>query len=57
MRKKLRRWAFLGVGVALVVKKPSGDFLGGLMVKIPPANAGDRHSVTGPGRFPMLWGN
>ena len=38
-------------------KSPSGDFLGGPMVKIPPANAGDRRSIPGLGRFHMLWGN
>ena len=35
----------------------SGDLLGGPMVKIPPANAGDRRSIPGLGRFHMLWGN
>ena len=33
------------------------DFCGGLIVKIPPANAGDMGSILGPGRFHMPWGN
>ena len=31
------------------------DFLGGAVVKNPPANAGDTGSSPGPGRSHMLW--
>ena len=31
-------------------KMKTGDFLGGLVVKNPSANAGDRGSIPGPGR-------
>ena len=31
-------------------------FPGGLVVKNPPANAGDMGSISTPGRFHMLWG-
>ena len=33
------------------------DFLGGPVVKKPPANAGDKHSVPGLGRYHMPRGN
>ena len=33
------------------------DFLGGAVVKNPPANAGDTGSSPGPGRSHMLWSN
>ena len=33
------------------------DFLGGALVKNPPANAGDMGSSPGPGRSHMLQGN
>ena len=33
------------------------DFLGGPVVKNPPANAGDSGSIPGPGRFHMPWSN
>ena len=33
------------------------DFLGGPVVKYPPANAGDIDSIPGPGRFHMPWVN
>ena len=32
-------------------------FLGGAVVKNPPANAGDMGSSPGPGRFHMPWSN
>ena len=34
-----------------------GDFLGGAVVKNPPANAGDTGSIPGPGRSHMLRSN
>ena len=42
-----RTWSKLGVG----------DFLGGPVVKNPPANAGDMGSIPGPGRSHMPWAN
>ena len=33
------------------------DFPGGAVDKNPPANAGDRSSAPGPGRFHMPWSN
>ena len=33
------------------------DFPGGVVVKNPPANAGDTGSIPGPGRSHMLWSN
>ena len=32
-----------------------GDFHGGAVDRNPPANAGDKGSIPGPGRFHMLW--
>ena len=32
-----------------------GDFPGGAVDKTPPMNAGDMGSVSGPGRFHLLW--
>ena len=32
-------------------------FLGGPVVKNPPANAGDMGSIPGPGRFHVPWSN
>ena len=44
--------------MALKVKNVSiGDFLGGAVVKNPPANAGDTGSSPGPGRSHMLRSN
>ena len=34
----------------------SRDFPGGLVLKNPPANAGDTDSIPGLGRFHMQWG-
>ena len=34
-----------------------GNFLGGLVVKNPPASAGSTGSIPGPGRSHMLWGS
>ena len=34
-------------------KEENEDFLGGLMVKNPPANVGDTDLIPGPGRFHM----
>ena len=33
------------------------DFPGGTVDRNPPTNAGARGSVTGPGRFHMMWSN
>ena len=33
------------------------DFPGGIVVKNPPANAGDMGSIPGPGRSHMSWSN
>ena len=38
-------------------RKLGQDFLGGAVVKNPPANAGDMGSSPGPGRSHMLWSN
>ena len=35
----------------------SWDFTGGTMDKNPPANSGDKYSISGTGRFQVLWGN
>ena len=34
----------------MIIKKYSGDFPGGAVVRNPPANAGDTGSIPGPGR-------
>ena len=38
-------------------EKEERDFLGGAVVKNPPANAGDTDSSPGPGRSHMPWSN
>ena len=40
-----------------IQKMKTGDFPGGLVVKNPSANAGDRGSIPGPGRSHMLPSN
>ena len=40
-----------------MVKNIKEDFLGGAVVKNPPASAGDMGSSPGPGRFRMPWSN
>ena len=47
----------LGMETQWCQEAQTGDFPGGLVVKNPPANAGDMGSIPGPGRFHMLWGN
>ena len=39
------------------IKKTDRDFPGGVVVKNPPANAGDTGWSPGPGRSHMLWSN
>ena len=51
----LRSWGFGKVG--LPSKNKTRDFLGGAVVKNPPANAGDTGSIPGPGRYHMPWSN
>ena len=41
----------------LLAKDPQTDFSGGPAVKNPPANARKMHSIPGPGRSYMPWGN
>ena len=41
----------------LALKKYLEGFLGGSVVKNPPANAGDTGLIPGPGRFHMPWTN
>ena len=41
----------------LTFNNVSLDFLGGAVVKNPPANAGDTGSSPGPGRYHMPWSN
>ena len=41
----------------LTLKHRFEDFLGGAVVKNPPANAGDTGSNPGPGRSHMPWSN
>ena len=57
-RKNLFHWASdiylsLSVGKAKDIEREHRDFPGGAVVKNPPANAGDRGSNPGPGRFHM----
>ena len=40
-----------------IIEKQFLDFPGGVVVKSPPANAGDMGSIPGPGRSNMLWSN
>ena len=40
-----------------VYQDDSWDFPGGAVVKNPPANAGDKGSIPGPGRSHMPWSN
>ena len=40
-----------------IKKHINKDFLGGPVVKNLPANAGDRGSISGPGKFHMPWSN
>ena len=40
-----------------IIKKSTGGFPGGAVVKNPPANAGDTGSSPDPGRSHMLWSN
>ena len=39
------------------LKADHRDFPGGIVVKNPPANAGDTGSIPGPGRSHMPWSN
>jgi len=39
------------------IKEIFRDFLGGPVVKNPPANVGDTGSIPGPGRCHMPWSN
>ena len=41
----------------LLVKQNAEDFPGGLVVKNPPANAGDMGSILALGRFHVWWSN
>ena len=43
--------------IITMVKNIKEDFLGGAVVKNPPASAGDMGSSPGPGRFRMPWSN
>ena len=45
------------VGYSLQIEAKMEAFPGSPVVKNPPANAGDRGSLPGPGRFHMLQGN
>ena len=42
---------------AEINKMENRDFPGGTVFKIPPANAGDMGSNSGPGRSHMSWNN
>ena len=41
----------------LLMKQNAEDFPGGLVVKNPPANAGDMGSILALGRFHLWWSN
>ena len=55
--KTIMRFITLHQSKWLLSKNPQTDFFGGPAVKNPPANAREMHSIPGPGRSHMPWGN
>ena len=53
-KKKKSEWQWEGVlgGLITLFKRSPWDFPGGVVVKNPPANAGDTGSSPGPGKIP-----
>ena len=49
------RVSWLVRGRAMIKIQALGDFPGGAVDKTPPTNAGDVGSISGPGRFHLLW--